>query len=182
MARTRSTPPTFRPTPASQALKMRRVELGKSQADVAFDSGVLTQTTVSELERGKYGPEDLTASRLSALAKGLNWTVAELEKATGIDLGLTTVYQGAEEILPVGHREDGIPYAYFPPKPKPPLPDELQQAIELYSTRYPDLAKPEWQDYLASFKNRSMEADTPEDWLDFYRNLVRFGVQPGQEN
>ncbi|WP_019008944.1 helix-turn-helix domain-containing protein [Deinococcus aquatilis] len=68
------------------------------------------------------------------------------------------------------------------PKQRRPLPDELQQAVEMYSTRYPDLAKPEWQDYLASFKNRSMEADTPEDWLDFYRNLVRFGVQPGQEN
>lgn len=89
MARTRTSSPTYEPTPASRALKLRRTELGKSQADVAFDSEVLTQTTVSELERAKYGPEDLTASRLAALARGLNWTVAELEQATGLNLNLS---------------------------------------------------------------------------------------------
>ena len=68
MARSRTTPPAFEPTAASLALRLRRTELGKSQADVAFDSEVLTQTTVSELERGKYGPEDLTAARTAAHA------------------------------------------------------------------------------------------------------------------
>lgn len=104
MARTRTSPPAFEPTPASVALKLRRVELGKSQADVAFDSELLTQTTVSELERGKYGPGDLTAARLSALARGLNWTVNELETATGLHLGLTSPDpdQSARDLVKMG--------------------------------------------------------------------------------
>lgn len=104
MARTRTTTPLYEPTPASIALKLRRVELGKSQADVAFDSEVLTQTTVSELERGKYGPADLTAARLAALARGLNWTVAELERATGLQLNLTPVDpdQSARDLVKMG--------------------------------------------------------------------------------
>lgn len=170
MARTRSKPPTYEPTPASRALKLRRTELGKSQADVAFDSELLTQTTVSELERGKYGPEDLTAARLAALAKGLDWTVLELERATGVNLGLT----GVDMMIVTPER-----ITFVEVKHAKALPHGLQEAVEMYGKRYSDLQDPTWQNYLAGFRWREGEPQEPEAWLDLYRDLVRAGVVPG---
>ncbi|GGO32595.1 hypothetical protein GCM10008949_30360 [Deinococcus humi] len=141
---------------------MRRVELGKSQADVAFESEVLTQTTVSELERGKYGPEDLTAARLSALARGLNWTVAELEAATGLNLGLSPA---SDDQMTVVLR---------------PLPEGLQAAIDIYGKRFSDLLDPTWQQYMAKFRWREGQPEDAESWLDLYRDLSRAGIVPGE--
>lgn len=81
----------------ARALRLRRLELGKSQEAVALDSGILNQTTVSELENDKYEIGNLTAARLGGLARGLNWSLAELEKATGVDFGLSA-YASAEEV------------------------------------------------------------------------------------
>lgn len=147
---------------------MRRVELGKSQADVAFDSEVLTQTTVSELERGKYGPEDLTATRLASLARGLNWSVAELEQATGINLGLSSYVPRADE-------------APSPPvvKPRPrPLPSALQEMIDEKEALAPELATERWQQYLAGQRFSTGEA-TPERWWNLFLLLKSAGVEPG---
>lgn len=178
MARTRSSTPQFEPTQASKALKLRRVELGKSQADVAFDSEALTQTTVSELERGKYGPEDLTAARLAALAKGLNWTVSELEHETGLDLGLTTtVYQGKPEILPVTYDSSGQPYAVAPRRPRR-IPPELEQMIDEKSALAPELADERWQQYLAG-QRFSTGSASAERWWNLYLLLKSANVEPG---
>lgn len=165
MARPRSTTLVYEPTPVSLALKLRRVELGKSQADVAFDSDILTQTTVSELERGKYGPEDLTAARLAGLARGLGWTVLELEKATGLDLNLGLPDEGES--------------AMSKSRPRP-LPEGLKEAVDIYGKRFEDLQDPAWQQYLAGFNWRSGQPKDPEAWLDLYRDLVRAGVEPGE--
>lgn len=71
------------------ALKLRRVSIGKSQDKVALDSGVLNQTTVSELEGARYEIGNLTAGRLAGLARGLDWTLTELERELGVDFGLS---------------------------------------------------------------------------------------------
>lgn len=171
MARNRTAPPPYEPTQASTALKVRRVQLGKSQADVAFDSQVLTQTTVSELERGKYGPEDLTAARLAALARGLNWSVAELEEATGLDLGLT----------PKSDRGAPKPSDAFtakargyrvPKPPRPALPDSLVDAGRLYGDKpgFEGLRERRWQYYMADLPHRR-RPQTPEEWLALYVDL-----------
>ena len=80
----------------ARALRVRRATLGISQDEVAARSEVLNQTTVSELENGKYEIGNLTASRLAALARGLNWTLAELEKSVGVDFGLGAYMESAQ--------------------------------------------------------------------------------------
>ncbi|GHG34573.1 hypothetical protein GCM10017784_30540 [Deinococcus indicus] len=154
---------------------MRRTELGKSQADVAFDSGELTQTTVSELERGKYGPEHLTAFRLAALARGLNWTIPELEKVTGLELGIYT------ETLDVATDDDGRTIAVFrnPPPPRlRPIPSELAEMIEEKSHLAEELQTERWQQYLAGQRFSTGRA-TPERWWNLFLLLKNAGVEPG---
>lgn len=158
---------------------MRRAELGKSQADVAFDSGELTQTTVSELERGKYGPEDLTAFRLAALAKGLNWTIPELEKATGLNLG---IYVSESETLDIVRNEAGeVIGAAFrnPPPPRlRPIPSELAEMIEEKGHLAEELQTERWQQYLAGQRFSTGRA-TPERWWNLFLVLKNAGVEPG---
>lgn len=72
----------------AMVLKLRRIALGKTQEQIANDSGVLTQRTVSELERAKYGLEDITVGRLAALARALEWTLPAMQEATGLDFGM----------------------------------------------------------------------------------------------
>jgi transcriptional regulator with XRE-family HTH domain len=157
------------PAPAwATALRVRRAALGKSQEQVALDSGILNQTTVSELEGGRYEVGNLTVARLSGLARGLNWTMAELEAALGLDFTLSSL--------------DAAQPVSAPPAPRPaPLPDGLRAAIDLYSKnqRFADLREPRWQQYLAGFNWREGQPADPEAWLDLYRDLTRAGVEPG---
>lgn len=169
MARTRTSSPTYEPTPASRALKLRRTELGKSQADVAFDSEVLTQTTVSELERAKYGPEDLTASRLAALARGLNWTVAELEQATGLNLNLSPAPPASRPLTDAERRGWTLPDEDQGPE----IPEALRVAAEKYGHgENAPLAERRWLEELADLDFRE-EPETPEDWLALYSRLSK---------
>ncbi|UQN06326.1 helix-turn-helix transcriptional regulator [Deinococcus sp. QL22] len=157
------------PPPAwATALRVRRAALGKSQEQVALDSGILNQTTVSELEGGRYEVGNLTVARLSGLARGLNWTMAELEAALGLDFTLASL--------------DASQVVVTPPKPEPrpmPLPEGLQAAIDLYGKRFADLREPRWQTYLAGFNWREGLPEDPEAWLDLYRDLTRAGIEPG---
>lgn len=168
MARPRNATPTYEPTEASKALKLRRVELGKSQADVAFDSDVLTQTTVSELERGKYSPADLTATRLAALAKGLNWSVAELERATGLDLGLSP----ADKILDfLETRFPGI----ISNDPNQSAIDLVKMGAEPINGEYP---VPLLGDVAAGGRmDTFIPVENAEEWIDAGRGLaMRYGL------
>ena len=114
----------------ARALRVRRAVLGISQEEVAARSEVLNQTTVSELENGKYEIGNLTASRLAALARGLQWTLAELEREVGVDFGLGAYMdaataqplQGEYQQRPVFHLSalterlpQPIEYAWLPP-------------------------------------------------------------------
>ena len=57
--------------------------------------------------------------------------------------------------------------------------DSLLEAAEIYGGRFPDLHQPAWQTYLSSFKPRGARADSPEEWLDLYRDLAKHGITPG---
>ncbi|GGM54104.1 hypothetical protein GCM10008956_32470 [Deinococcus arenae] len=71
------------------ALKLRRVGLGMAQDDVAAASGdAFSQRLVSDLEVGKVYLGDISITRASALARALQWTLSEMQAATGIDLGI----------------------------------------------------------------------------------------------
>lgn len=149
------------------ALKTRRFELGKSQEGVALDSGILNQTTVSELEGGKYELQNLTAARVAGLARGLEWTLAELEAETGVDLGLSGYTS----------KSDPSPPAREKPRPRP-LPEALEQMIEEKQALAPELATERWQQYLAGQRFSTGEA-TPDRWWNLFLVLKSAGVEPG---
>jgi len=69
---------------------MRRLELGNlTQEDIQVRSGeIVSQGTVSDLERGKISIDSLNVKRASALARALKWSLSELQEATGVDLGV----------------------------------------------------------------------------------------------
>ena len=149
------------------ALKTRRFELGKSQEVVALDSGVLNQTTVSELEGGKYELQNLTAARIAGLARGLDWTLAELEAETGVDLGLSG-YASKLDLAPSTSAKTR----------RRPLPESLEQMIEEKQGLAPELATERWQQYLAGQRFSTGEA-TPERWWKLFLLLQSAGVEPG---
>ena len=169
MPRIRSAKPKFEPTKASLALKLRRTELGKSQADVAFDSEVLTQTTISELERGKYGPEDLTSARLAALARGLNWSLPELEKALDIDLGLSA-YADDVSSVPFDPRTLFHPPAPYEDDDEIYMPEALQEAIDRFGDEpeYAGLKDPDIQRQLALLRRLKGAPTSAGEWLTLY--------------
>lgn len=140
-------------------LKVRRVKIGKSQEKVALDSGILNQTTVSELEGARYEIGNLTAARLAALARGLDWTVAELEKNLALDFGL-----GNEENSPAPALR--------------PLPPELQDMIADKAALAPELATERWQQYLAKQRFATGSA-TPERWWNLFLLLKNADIEPG---
>lgn len=91
--------------PWATALKVRRVQLGLSQEGIAdATQGVVSQSTMSALEVGKQELTDLAYIRVVALAKALNWSLAEMQRATGVDLGITPVTlvgEGSADVYPL---------------------------------------------------------------------------------
>lgn len=161
-------PRTKKDVPAwAVALRVRRAALGKSQEQVALDSGILNQTTVSELEGGRYEVGNLAITRLAGLARGLNWSLAELEEHLELDFNLGSLEATSRST------------ASALPQTALQLPQALQDAITLYGKRFSDLNDPVWQQYLAGFRWRDGEPEDPEAWLDLYRDLTRAGVVPG---
>jgi transcriptional regulator with XRE-family HTH domain len=79
-----------RPPWAERLMYRRLITLRrKSQGQVALDSDILTQRTISEIETGKYGPEQLTAERLAGLARGYEYRdIFEMQDDIGLDFKL----------------------------------------------------------------------------------------------
>lgn len=146
-------------------LKLRRVALGKSQEKVALDSGILNQTTVSELEGARYEIGNLTAARLAGLARGLNWTVAELEHHLSLDFGLG-------ESRPLTHAERRG-WVLPDEDEEPEIPEALLLAAQKYGHgENAPLAERRWLLELADLDFRE-EPETPEDWLAIYSRLSK---------
>lgn len=87
------------------ALKVRRVQLGISQEGVAdLTNGVVSQSTMSALEVGRQELTDLAYMRVVALARALSWSLGEMQRATGVDLGIaevTLVGEGSADVYPL---------------------------------------------------------------------------------
>jgi transcriptional regulator with XRE-family HTH domain len=76
---------------AGAALTARRRALDLNQEELAFNIAA-SQTTVSDLERGRRSLLALGLKTITALARALKWSLPELEKATGVDFGLKDVW------------------------------------------------------------------------------------------
>ncbi|WP_264778930.1 helix-turn-helix domain-containing protein [Deinococcus aetherius] len=156
----------------AQALKARREALGLSkgekvtQEDIAARTGdLISQRTVSHLENGSVDLQGLAFGRVVALAKALNWTLPEFQRATG---------------LPVEEEEVEPPESSAAEEPFQ-LPAGLQEAIEIYGQQHKNLRDPVWQRYLAGIRWRSGQPTEPDRWFDAYRDLVRNGIVPGED-
>jgi len=152
-----------------EALRERRTSsaVNKRQEDVALDAAV-SQKLVSQIERGE---QDLRTSGLNTilgLLRALKWTLADLQKVTGLDLGISDPATDAQ-LRNVG--------AMNSPEPKT-VAASLLEAADLYGQRFPDLREQTWQNYLNSFRPHGAVADTPEEWLDLYRDLIKHGITP----
>lgn len=155
------------PPPWAQAIRARRESLGTSKADrvtqedVAARTGdLLSQRTVSHIEQGSIELDNLAYGRVVALAKALNWTLPELQAATGlvVDEVPATQPRPTEIQMPVG----------------------LRGAVEKYGAQYTDLKDPKWQRYLSSIRWRTGQPTEPNRWVDAYRDLVRNGIEPSE--
>lgn len=86
----------------SRALRARRAALGLAQEDVAARSGdTFSQRLVSDLEVGRIQLGDISIVRAAALARALDWTLSEMQRATGLDLGITELEYVGERMEPV---------------------------------------------------------------------------------
>jgi transcriptional regulator with XRE-family HTH domain len=154
--------PDLRDKPA-QALFIRRHELGLSQEDVANAAGSISQRTVSELERGKYSPDKLTAGRAAALARALNWTLLDLQNATGVDFGLPT----AADLDPLAD----FPAPLYKKRDEIYMPEGLLEAIKLFGDvpEYADLKRSDVQRQLANHRGFDGGPQTAGQWLAFFQ-------------
>ena len=82
------------------ALRARRLQLDKRQEDLAFAAG-LSQKLISELERGTHSLLSVSMGNVIRLSRALNWSLAEMQRATGVDLGVMDaelVAQGSADV------------------------------------------------------------------------------------
>lgn len=114
---------------------------------------------MSELENGKYELGNLTASRLAALARGLQWTLAELESALEVDFGLTA-YEESSEV--------GFPAPLYPQREEVYLPEGLVEAIRLHGDVYPELKDPDIQRQMSLARNFAGPPVTAREWLRYF--------------
>lgn len=74
----------------AQALKARRAEVVGSQEELSARTNI-SQSLISQLERGSQHPGSVAVERFGRLLDALNWTVHEFSEATGVDIpGLVT--------------------------------------------------------------------------------------------
>lgn len=89
----------------STALRVRRTQLGLSQEGVADASeDGISQKAVSDLETGRVHLTDMALGRVVALARALNWSLVELQRSTGVDLGImdaTLIAEGSADVYPL---------------------------------------------------------------------------------
>ncbi len=72
----------------AEALRERRMKLSLSQEELAAKTEeAVSQRTVSSLETGVTHLDKMAVSRVVSLASALNWSVREMQEATGVDLG-----------------------------------------------------------------------------------------------
>ncbi len=83
------------------AIKARREDLGLSQEELALRADV-SQSLVSQIERGVQNPAVISVDRFYRLLRALEWTPEEFAEATGLELPGVTREPKAEDLgMPV---------------------------------------------------------------------------------
>lgn len=156
-------PPMIRSTAVKgigATLRQRRAQICKRQEDVANDAEV-SQKLISELERGEQDLSSVGIGRVSNIARALDWTLNELQEATGLDFGI-----------------ENIIVAPAAPKRLRKLPRELEEMIDEKAELAPELATERWQQYLAGQRFSTGKADK-DRWWNLYLTLKNAGIEPG---
>lgn len=97
------TPPRKRKPDWALAIELRRTELQLSQ-EVVAERADMSQSYYSDIERGSKQLLGLTLGKLLGLARALDWTLLDLQRATGVDLGLNElelVGEGSADVYPL---------------------------------------------------------------------------------
>jgi repressor LexA len=68
-------------------LKNRRLELGITQEELALRAD-LSPSTITKIERGVHHPNKVTTKNLRSFIRALEWSPAQFQLETGIDLDL----------------------------------------------------------------------------------------------
>jgi SOS-response transcriptional repressor LexA len=103
------------------AIKKRRQELGMSQEDLAYRSG-LSQSTISLIERGIQNPLRLSVGHFYALLRALEWGLHSFVEATGLEI--PEAFYSKADALPasvkfvpiLGSATGGKPFEYPIPR------------------------------------------------------------------
>lgn len=103
-------PMTRPPTPLRKrkpewalAIELRRTQLQLSQ-EVVAERAEMSQSYYSDIERGSKELMGLTLGKLLGLARALDWTLLDMQRATGVDFGLAElelVGEGSADVYPL---------------------------------------------------------------------------------
>lgn len=100
----------------AKAITARRESLGKLQDDIAEATDeMISQSTMSDLERGKVEPFNMETNRVFALLHFLEWTIEEFIEHTGLELPFVTKKK-AEAIKAMQYLEvnqDGVVFKVY---------------------------------------------------------------------
>ncbi len=143
---------------AGQLIKRRREELGLTQDQVVENTSIPVATYVSELENGKVNVA--RSKHFPSLARYLRLSQADIRA-----INPAAVFAPEDFSL-----EDLLSE----------LPESLQETVQEYGKRAPDLLDPAWQQFLASMRFRGERPETAEAWWDLYRDLIRHNIDPRQ--
>lgn len=163
------TPPPRSEKPAwALAFKRRREEAVGSQEELAARADV-SQSLISQIERGVQVPTGISMDRFGRLLDALNWSAAEFSEATGLEIPF------------VAPTRSGPP---VPPRLPPvetllEIPPGLQEAIERYSGVHPEFTVEKNLRVITSIHRYGGGGDfTPEEWLDILMANRRWLVKP----
>jgi SOS-response transcriptional repressor LexA len=91
ISQSRRRPSTHNRPDWANAISARREALGKRQEDVSEATNeMISQSTMSDLERGKVQPFKMETNRVFALLHFLEWTIEEFIENTGLELPFIT--------------------------------------------------------------------------------------------
>ena len=167
------TTPTRTPKPqwAIAFKKRREAEVG-SQEELAIRADV-SQSLVSQIERGVQHPTGVSVERFARLLSALNWTAQAFSEATGISLGPTV----EESPAPRRPGPPSVPSVVPFRQTRITIPRELQEMVEKHGDAYPVLKTEQMQRMLAAPRNfggAEVGPQTAEDWFDYWMANKRF--------
>lgn len=161
------------------AFKRRREEQVGSQEELAIRADV-SQSLISQIERGVQNPTGVSVERFRRLLEALNWSAKEFQEETGLMGGVS---------FPPADRPPDRPN--LGPSPLAPrelrldLPPELEEMIERHSAEYPELLLPYVQQTLAAPRNHGgaeVGPQTVNEWFAFFMQLQRWIVPESERH